>query len=79
MAEELLKRKIYLVGTLTVNSKHNPRGMTKAKHRRGNMKSLQHEEKKIITGKSKDKGDVRFLTTKQMLQLVEIEGVGGKK
>ncbi|CAH2003354.1 unnamed protein product [Acanthoscelides obtectus] len=79
LAEELLKRKTHLLGTLRVNRKHNPHGVTKAKLRRGDMKYLQHSEKKIIIGKWKDKRDVLFLTTKQVPHLVEIESRGGRR
>lgn len=79
LAEQLLSRKTHLTGTLRKNRKHNPARVTKAKLRRGEMKLQQHKNKKIVVGKWKDKRDVLFLTTKNVPEMVEIEGFRGIK
>lgn len=71
LAHELNNKRTHLVGTLRQNRKLNPKGVTSAKLKKGEMK-MQKSYTKVIVGKWKDKRDVLFLTTRAVPEMVEV-------
>lgn len=71
LAHELNNNQTHLVGTLRQNRKLNPKAVTSAKLKRGEVK-MQKSNTKVIVGKWKDKRDVLFLTTRAIPEMVEV-------
>lgn len=71
LATELLKRHTYLVGTLRVNRKHNPKSVTQRKLKRGESVAAECQEG-IVVLKWRDKRDVLCLSTKHTDEMVNI-------
>lgn len=61
LAEKLLSKKIFLVGTLRKNRKGNPKHVIKKKLKKGNL--VVREKKGVMIAKWKDKRDAIFLST----------------
>ena len=64
LAEELLKRKRLLCGTLRKNKKHLPKNVVSSKYKKGQQ--IAKRKGRIIVQKWKDKRDVMMLTIKMI-------------
>ncbi|XP_022907013.1 piggyBac transposable element-derived protein 4-like [Onthophagus taurus] len=71
LAHELNDNQTHLVGTLRQNRKLNPKAVTSAKLKKGEIK-MQQSNTKVVVAKWKDKRDVLFLTTRAVPEMVEV-------
>lgn len=76
LAHSLLERNTHLVGTLRQNRKLNPKEITTAKLRKGEIVGRESNTG-VIVSKWKDKRDVLMLSTKHTLEMVDVHQKGG--
>lgn len=77
LAHQLNDQDTHLVGTLRKHRKYNPRVVTEAKLKKGEMIARQSSTN-VVVGKWKDKRDVLFLTTNSVPEMVDIQTKRGK-
>lgn len=71
LAHDLLGRKTHLIGTLRKNRKFNPKPVTEAKLRKGDM-IARESNTQVIVGKWRDKREVLFLTTEAVPEMTNV-------
>lgn len=78
MAEQLLDRETFLVGTLRANRKRNPTDVTKKKLKKGDIVARQNDNGVLVL-KWKDRRDVLAISSKHMPSMVNVTQRGGDK